>query len=157
MKLLLAISLITVQLLSGGGAPLYLCFCCDGSIYLDEGPETSECRALACRVEVPESACCLHDQCDDDTHGSFSNELSLSGGDCGCCIHVPVPGSRTPSLITDRTRADAAKFQLCANLLSCARMVCTRASEAELRLRFKTRKPSPSLALRELGSVNLRC
>lgn len=157
-KLLLAMTLITIQLLSGGVAPLYLCFCCDGSIYFDEGPEKSECRAVKCRIDEPECACCAHDRCDDEMHASSSmcDELSFTGGDYGCCIHLPISGSRTPTLISGRAGVDSTKFQICTNPCASERMDSGRTSDPDLRLRFRTRKHAPSLALRD-GAFNLRC
>jgi hypothetical protein len=158
-KLLFAISLIAIQLLSGGVAPVYLCLCCDGSIYFDEGPESSECRAVTCRVEESECACCAHDQCHHEirTSAPIVEGMSSIGGECGCCTHLPVSGSRTPTLSSGRQRVDAAKLRVWVYSFSCERMIGLPAAESQLRLRSKTLVPLPSFALLVLGSVNLRC
>jgi hypothetical protein len=149
-KLLLSLSLIVTQLLATGAVPVYVCFGCDGSITVDQGPESCKCRVAGDDGEsVP---CCGHSHHRNCHSGS---KLMIATDDCGC-VHLPVSIPGTPTRVSARSPVEHAKFAP-VNVTGVPQFDLSHLIRVDWKPRLDRIDRPASGALRDLGTVILRC
>ncbi len=172
MKLLLVMTLIAVQLLSAGVAPMYLCLGCNGLVCQEHGPDSCDCCAPAAVADVAECSCCPTAGCDDtdcdDVAVNYDeparllarDPLAIEGksSDRACsCTRLPISARRVPVLTANRAKTDGLKPLACTTSLSCKARTCRDLAWSQPRFHYGPDGPPLSFALRVLSTVNLRC
>lgn len=166
-KLLLVMTLIAVQLLSAGVAPMYVCLGCNGLVWQEHGADSCDCCTPVAVADVAECSCCPTAGCDDvavnyDEPATLvaRDPLAIEGtsSDMACsCTRLPISARRVPVLTANRAKTDGLKPLACATALSCKARTCRDLAWSPPRFHHGPDGPSLSFALRVLSTVNLRC
>ena len=142
-KSLLALVLLSSQLLSWNASPLFVCLGPDGSICLDFGPASCGC----CRPQTADADCCASEHAQHDDHGQ----------DDSCpCTHVQISDVQTATLNRAPAAPDAhrlvASLSVAGNLSSAGCIPTTSRTAVPI-----VPLDLPSAALCQRSSIVLRC
>lgn len=105
-RLLLTTVLAITQLFSWSGAPLYLCFGCDGSVGIDFGPShCHHCKHKAGQLQRSAAVCCHHSAAHRHSPAMQTAQRSAVVHACGC-RHIQLSQPNLPVVVRAQRSAN---------------------------------------------------